>query len=342
MAPQKPTKKSPNKPADKPGSAVAELLATLDLEPLEENLFRGRSPQDGWQRVFGGQVLGQALVGGRPHGRAGADRALAARLLPARRRPEASDHLRGRAHARRRQLHHPAGQGDPARPADVRHERLVPQRRGGYEHQRADAQGAAAGRPAERSGADGRAGRPAAGEHAELLGARAPDRACARSTSRAISLARSAGARAEHLDAGQPGACRTTLPLHQCVLAYASDFTLLDTALIAHGKLMFDKDIQLASLDHALWLHRPFRADDWLLYAQDSPIAPRRARLLPRQRLHPRRSAGGLRGPGRTDAATQIALRAQIIVQKSRYCLLLGGCAQLPSTTQFGSITFSD
>ena len=60
-------------------------------------------------------------------------------------------------------------------------------------------------------------------------------------------------------------------PLHQCVLAYASDFTLLDTALIAHGKLMFDKDIQLASLDHALWLHRPFRADDWLLYAQDSP-----------------------------------------------------------------------
>jgi acyl-CoA thioesterase-2 len=42
-------------------------------------------------------------------------------------------------------------------------------------------------------------------------------------------------------------------PLHQCVLAYASDFSLLDTALIAHGKLMFDKDIQLASLDHALW-----------------------------------------------------------------------------------------
>ena len=60
-------------------------------------------------------------------------------------------------------------------------------------------------------------------------------------------------------------------PLHQCVLAYASDFTLLDTALIAHGKLMFDKDMQLASLDHALWFHRPFRADDWLLYAQDSP-----------------------------------------------------------------------
>jgi acyl-CoA thioesterase-2 len=61
--------------------------------------------------------------------------------------------------------------------------------------------------------------------------------------------------------------------LHQCVLAYASDFTLLDTALIAHGKLLFDPDIQLASLDHSLWFHRPFRADEWLLYTQDSPIA---------------------------------------------------------------------
>ena len=57
------------------------------------------------------------------------------------------------------------------------------------------------------------------------------------------------------------------------MLAYASDFTLLDTALIAHGKLLFDSDVQLASLDHALWFHRPFRADQWMLYAQDSPNA---------------------------------------------------------------------
>jgi acyl-CoA thioesterase-2 len=61
--------------------------------------------------------------------------------------------------------------------------------------------------------------------------------------------------------------------VHQAVLAYASDFTLLDTALIAHGKLLFDADVQLASLDHALWYHRPFRADAWLLYVQDSPSA---------------------------------------------------------------------
>jgi acyl-CoA thioesterase-2 len=47
--------------------------------------------------------------------------------------------------------------------------------------------------------------------------------------------------------------------------------TLLDAALIPHGRSVFDKTIQAASLDHAMWFHRPFRADEWLLYAQDSP-----------------------------------------------------------------------
>ena len=70
---------------------------------------------------------------------------------------------------------------------------------------------------------------------------------------------------------------RTTSPLpddpaiHRCVLAYASDMTLLDTALVPHGRTLFEKDFMAASLDHALWFHRPFRADDWLLYTQDSP-----------------------------------------------------------------------
>jgi acyl-CoA thioesterase-2 len=61
--------------------------------------------------------------------------------------------------------------------------------------------------------------------------------------------------------------------IHQCVLAYASDMTLLDTTLIAHGRTVFQRDIQAASLDHALWFHAPFRADEWLLYAQDSPFS---------------------------------------------------------------------
>jgi acyl-CoA thioesterase II len=48
---------------------------------------------------------------------------------------------------------------------------------------------------------------------------------------------------------------------------------MIDTALIPHGKVMFDQRMQLASLDHALWVHAPVRADDWLLYALDSPVA---------------------------------------------------------------------
>ena len=59
--------------------------------------------------------------------------------------------------------------------------------------------------------------------------------------------------------------------VHVGLLAYASDFALLETALVAHGKLLSDPDVRLASLDHALWFHRPFRADEWLLYSLDSP-----------------------------------------------------------------------
>jgi acyl-CoA thioesterase-2 len=59
--------------------------------------------------------------------------------------------------------------------------------------------------------------------------------------------------------------------LHQAVLAYASDYGLLTTALQPHGIPFRAPGLQLASLDHSLWLHRPFRADEWLLYATDSP-----------------------------------------------------------------------
>ena len=101
-------------------------------------------------------------------------------------------------------------------------------------------------------------------------GSRNGPSSCAPWMCRAISRARSAPAE-QMVWLRASGRLPDAFPLHQCVLAYASDFSLLDTALIAHGKLMFDKDIQLASLDHALWFHRPFRADEWLLYAQDSP-----------------------------------------------------------------------
>ena len=61
--------------------------------------------------------------------------------------------------------------------------------------------------------------------------------------------------------------------VHTCVLTYASDMTLLDTTLLPHGGEYDESRLMMASLDHAMWFHRPFRADEWLLYAQDSPSA---------------------------------------------------------------------
>ncbi|MEO8338009.1 MAG: acyl-CoA thioesterase II, partial [bacterium] len=60
--------------------------------------------------------------------------------------------------------------------------------------------------------------------------------------------------------------------IHQAVLAYASDYGLLITALQPHGIAYRSRGLQLASLDHSLWMHRPFRADEWLLYSTDSPV----------------------------------------------------------------------
>ena len=61
--------------------------------------------------------------------------------------------------------------------------------------------------------------------------------------------------------------------LHRYLFAYASDFNLLSTATLPHGISMWSRHIQIASLDHAVWFHRPLRMDDWLLYAMDSPSA---------------------------------------------------------------------
>jgi acyl-CoA thioesterase-2 len=61
--------------------------------------------------------------------------------------------------------------------------------------------------------------------------------------------------------------------LHQSLLAYASDFHLLGTTTFPHGISYYQPNVQMASLDHAMWFHRPFRADDWLLYSLDSPTA---------------------------------------------------------------------
>jgi acyl-CoA thioesterase-2 len=251
-------------------SAVQDLLAVLDLEPLEVNLFRGRSPQVGWQRVFGGQVIGQALVaacrtvdvaGRPPHSmhayfllpgdtkapiiydveRVRDGRSFTTRRVKAIQHGQAIFIMSVSFHGDETGMSHQAPMPDVPRPEDLPSEAEIkasvlpmmpdPVRRY-YERER----------PIEL--------RPV--EYARYLGKKFPD-------GQFNVWIRATG----------------TLPdepaMHQCVLAYASDMTLLDAALIPHGRTVFEKSIMGASLDHALWFHRPFRADDWLLYAQDSP-----------------------------------------------------------------------
>jgi acyl-CoA thioesterase-2 len=211
-------------------TAIEALLATLDLEPLEVNLFRGRSPQVGWQRVFGGQVIGQALVA-----------ACRTVVDVANRHGHAIFTMAASYHRAEPGLDHQAKMPDVPKPEDLPSEDEMKQRilplmpeaaRRYYECER----------PIEL--------RPV--EYGRYTGAKFEDGRF-------------------HVWIKATGTLPDEPAIHQCVLAYASDMTLLDAALIPHGRTVFEKEIMAASLDHALWFHRPFRADEWLLYAQDSP-----------------------------------------------------------------------
>ena len=253
----------------RPPGAIENLISILDLEPLEQNLFRGRSPQQGWQRVFGGQVLGQALVA--------AVRTVSEERI---------------AHSLHAYFLLP---GDPSQPIIYEVERT---RDGGsFTTRRVKAIqhgktmfAMSVSFHIDEPGYDHQSAMPKvpfpedlpseADLKAKMLGILPPNMRSYWERERPIELRPVDVSRYFAREKRNPEQCiwmrasgrlPDTLSLHQCVLAYASDFSLLDTALIAHGKLMFDKDVQLASLDHALWLHRPFRADEWLLYAMDSP-----------------------------------------------------------------------
>lgn len=253
------------------GSAVDPLLKVLDLEQLETNLFRGCQPSDGWQRVFGGQVLGQALMA-------------AIRTV---------DHARP--------VHSLHGYfllgGDPAHPIVYDVERT---RDGGSfttRRVRAIQHGSviftmSASFHRHEEGYSHQAVMPDVPPPEALPGVadmmlglldklpenmrrywarRRPVELRPVDISRYLS--REPGPATQHIWLRADGRLSDDPSIHACILAYASDFTLLDTALIPHGKLLFDTDLQLASLDHAMWFHRPFRADEWLLYTQDSPNA---------------------------------------------------------------------
>ena len=248
--------------------AVQSLLSILDLEPLERNLFRGRSPQVGWQRVFGGQVIGQALVAA---ARTVEDRVVHSLHCYFMRPGDPSvpiiyevDRIRdGKSFTTRRAVAIQHGRAIFAMSASFQVEEP------GLEHQiPMDEVPMPEALPSEE-------------ELKERFLQVMPEpvrRYWERERPiemRPVDLTRYVSRKPLQPKQFLWFRATAALPddpvMHQSVLAYASDMTLLDSSLLAHGRSVFDRDLQVASLDHALWLHRPFRADDWLLYAQDSP-----------------------------------------------------------------------
>jgi acyl-CoA thioesterase II len=251
--------------------ALDEVISLLDLEQIEQDIFRGRSPAgERRQRVFGGQVAGQALVA-------------AGRTVPAD-RPVHSLHA------------YFIRPGDPTVPLvyvveRVRDGRSFTTRRvtvvqhgkaiftlsasfhltePGFEH--SDAMPAVPG-PDEVE--------PIAARLRRLYGPSAEDYLRASPIDiRYVGPLTAEAARDPSLISSRSvvwlkadGDLPDDPLLHVCLMTYASDMTLLDTVLLAHGESWGEGLTTGASLDHAMWFHRPFRIDRWLLFVQDSPTA---------------------------------------------------------------------
>jgi acyl-CoA thioesterase-2 len=249
---------------------VKKLLNLLDLEPLEVNIFRGISPEDRWQRVFGGQVIGQALVA--------AQRTVEDRLC----------------HSLHAYFLRP---GDPKIPILYEVERIrdgksfTTRRVKAIQHGHAIFSLSASFQLPEQ-GFEHQSALPDVPPPEDLQDEQSYRESIAHQIPEAVRThflsPRPIELRpVEQRDVMNPTKrapqqfiwIKATAPLpnnvaiQQCVLAYASDMTLLDNCLLPHGVSWFRREMQVASLDHAMWFHRPFQADEWLLYAQDSPSA---------------------------------------------------------------------
>ncbi|WP_299235750.1 acyl-CoA thioesterase II [uncultured Halomonas sp.] len=235
--------------------ALNDLVDLLGLEPLEENLFRGRSQDLGLPQLFGGQVLGQAL-------------SAATQTVAAARRP----------HSLHGYFLRP---GDPHRPVIYQVEAV---RDGGsFATRRITA--IQKGRPIffcsasfhdAEQGFTHQTAMPTVSSPERLIEAGAE---LARFDNHPIEFLLDS----EECQPGQPARKRVWFRLvgdlpddpatHRGLLTYSSDFNLLTTALVPHGIGFRDPKLQIASLDHALWFHQEVRVDDWLLYDMDSPWA---------------------------------------------------------------------
>jgi acyl-CoA thioesterase-2 len=254
---------------------LEELLDLLDLEEIERNHYRGRSPDDSWQRVYGGQVLGQALVA-------------ASRTVE-----DPSRH----AHSLHAYFLRP---GDPSVPllyvvdrirdgrsfttrrvVAIQHGRPIfnmsisfQVREDGLSHQFDMPDDVPQPEDLEPESVIRR-------RHAEGAGLE-PEEIARFARERPIEM-RPIDPQNEFAPEKREPRQRSwmrvggRLPdderLHQCALAYLSDWSLLDTCTWPHGVSFMDPNFQTASLDHAMWFHRPFRADEWMLYVQDSPAS---------------------------------------------------------------------
>ncbi|MEU8196879.1 acyl-CoA thioesterase II [Microbispora amethystogenes] len=253
-------------------SALKELLDLLDLEQIELDIFRGRSPEERFQRVFGGQVAAQALVA-------------AGRTVP-------GDRMVHSLHA------YFIRPGDPAVPIVYNVERVrdgrsfTTRRITAIQHGKAIFSMSASFHIEEQGVSHQAAQMPEAPapETLPTFQERMRDVFGDEPGWRDL-LSKPRPVDARYVNALPWEAAKdpslvtpenrvwfrydADLPddplLHIVLAAYASDFTLVDTVLLAHGLAWGSSAVSGASLDHAMWFHRPFRADDWLLYAQESP-----------------------------------------------------------------------
>jgi acyl-CoA thioesterase-2 len=253
-----------------PGQAVVDaLVQLLDLEPIEENIFRGGSPKVAQQRVFGGQVAGQALVAaGRTVGTERGVHSLHSYFIrpgdPAVPIVYSVDRVRdGRSFSIRRVVAVQHGQPIFVLSASFQ---LA---QGGIDHQLPMPEVAA---PEDLP--------PLAERFAgfdELAAARRlPQPFDLRYVDDPSWVQRRHGPRglAPHRVWMRANGRLPDDPLvHVCALTFASDLTLLESVLVHHGFAWGLDPVVSASLDHAMWFHRPFRADEWFLYDMSSPSA---------------------------------------------------------------------
>ena len=251
-------------------SAMHELISILDLETLEHNLFRGRSPQVGWQRVFGGQVIAQALVAAqRTVDPVRHVHSLHAYFM----RPGDPkvpiifevDRIRdGGTFTTRRVVAIQHGQAIFALSASFQIDEI------GLEHQ--------IPMPLNVPGPDSLMSDrdfrdkylQSSPEHIKRFFERERPFEM-KPVSLSHYFTKEKLPPEQHVWFRAVGDVPQDRTIQSAMLAYFSDMTLLDATLFAHGKSIFEPDLQVASLDHSMWFHRPVQLEDWLLYTQDSP-----------------------------------------------------------------------